>query len=132
MLRNMLQPDRPQMIYREAHTLCMLDKYKAKHTHTHRICNTHFFSTPTMLTQNRLNNASSLLYYPPFIHHGLMFCDTKTPEKVEECRKQKKTHRNTSNIMVITLDDNFSTLMHVPCIFYCSYYNQPIYNYILQ
>jgi len=80
------------------HTLCMLDKYKATHTHTHthtlRIFNNHFFSTPTMVTQTCLNNVSSLLYCPPFIHHGHMFCDTETPAKVEGCRKQENTQEH--------------------------------------
>jgi prenyltransferase beta subunit len=34
MLKNMLQPDRPQMTYCKAHTLCMLDKYKATDTNS--------------------------------------------------------------------------------------------------
>ena len=38
-----------------AHAHCMLDAYGYKHTHTLRLCNTHSFSTTTMVARTRFN-----------------------------------------------------------------------------
>ena len=52
--KNVLERDRPQMIIWRMRIACWMPK-AAKHTHTHRLCNTHCFSTTTMVARTHLS-----------------------------------------------------------------------------
>jgi len=63
--RNIVEPGRPQMTIWRMRISCWIPKATNTHTHTLRLCNTHCFSTTTMVVFKHLNVISTLpvLFY---------------------------------------------------------------------